>query len=203
MGDFQIMLDDSPFTRKPLSYETAQITKRLKASAPVDISRETFRSKVEAGCTWVGGCYPQGDLKDAFIGQQVFAVDIDNQGNGKRPLGVDEDGYLHPLEAIRRAISHDLSPMLLYFTFSASLNPEWYRYRIVFDAGEPVCENTAREVIKALLSYYPEADQSCKNSNRLFFGAKAGSAAIDLWHPEEAIERRIRELTGGAADAAA
>ena len=196
MGDFQIMLDDSPFTRKPLPYEIAQITKRLKASAPVDISRETFRSKVEAGCTWVGGCYPQGDLKDAFIGQQVFAVDIDNQGNGKRQLQENEEGYLHPLEAIRRAISLDLDPMLLYFTFSASLNPEWYRYRIVFDAGGPVDGGTARELITALLNVYPEADQSCKNSNRLFFGAKAGSAAIDLWHSEEAIERRIRELTG-------
>ena len=61
--------------------------------------------------------------------------------------------------------------MMLYFTFHATVEPWYPRYRIVFDAGEQVTDEArASDVLKTLLAAFPEADQKCSNVNRLFFG---------------------------------
>ena len=87
----------------------------------------------------------------------------------KRALQPGEAGYLDPVDALDRCERLGLEPLCLYFTYSA-ICPSWPRYRVVFDMGEPLDQDTAQAVIQSLLAAFPEADQRCSNNNRLFYG---------------------------------
>lgn len=155
---FQVQLDTVPFTSKPSGGEIAAITRRLQQAAPSTVTYDEFEAAILEGRTWCGACYaPCTASWGEFLGQQIFAIDVDH--------GLD------PLDALQRCEDIGLPPLLLYFTFSATVEPWNPRYRLVFDYGEPVkTEAEAREVIADLLAEFPEADAACKNPNRLFFG---------------------------------
>lgn len=185
-----VTLDNTPFRRKPKGRGFGALTNRLKAAGGTEIDAGAFCDHVRQGKTWVGGVYEKSASGwGSFVGQQVFGMDFDNDtecgknedGSAiKRPLRPGEVGYLDPLDALRRCISLDLTPLCLYFTLSASLDPLNYRYRLVFDMGEPVasqCE--AESVIGTLLDMFPEADQKCRNANRLFCGSNG--EVIETW----------------------
>ena len=185
-GRFMVTLDSVSYTSKPTAKDAVAITRRLQAAGATECDAAMFCQHVAQGRTWVGGCYkPKRGGWGEFIGQQVFAIDIDNTAEvivdgqpardmdghkAKRPLQEGEKGYLDPLDALRRCESLQLAPMCLYFTFGARLNPDWLKYRLVFDMGEPLDLESAQAVIRTLLAAFPEADQQCKNCNRLFFG---------------------------------
>ena len=179
---FLVQLDPTPHASKPVGAEIGAITRRLQQAGPMLVTFGELRDAILAGATWCGGCFEAcvGSW-GPFVSQQLFALDVDNDASyvrrdgtrGKRPLLPDEDGYLDPIEALDRCKELGLAPMMLYFTHSATVDPWWPRYRLVFDVGEPVVEEArAREVLGKLLSIYPEADQACSNLNRLFFGGQ-------------------------------
>lgn len=183
---FPIQLDPTPHAVKPEGAEIGAITRRLQQAGPSLVTFEELRDAILAGATWCGGCFePRAGGWGPFVSQQLFALDFDNDAEylrrdgskGKRPLLPDEVGYLEPTDALARCKELGLAPMMLYFTFHATVEPWYPRYRIVFDAGEPVADEArAGDVLKTLLAAFPEADQKCSNVNRLFFG---GTEVID------------------------
>lgn len=191
---FLVQLDPTPHSLKPEGAEIAAITRRLQQAGPSLVTFEELAFVVETGGTWCGGCYESCATEwGPFVSQQIFALDLDNSTEymrrdgtkGKRPLLPDEVGYLAPAEALQRCAKLGLQPMLSYFTMHH--DPERnVRYRIAFDAGEPVTsEQKAERIIATLLKAFSEADRSCRNVNRLFFGALPGSKVSDLrgWRP--------------------
>lgn len=68
--------------------------------------------------------------------------------------------------------------MCLYFTMGAKC-PDWPKFRLVFDMGRPLDKATAEAVIQSLLTAFPEADQQCRNCNRLFYGS--GGEVWEAW----------------------
>lgn len=187
MSSFLVTLDRVPYLTKPENSEIGRITNRLKAATPTELDPVSFCECVRRGLTWVGATYePSGEGWGRFLGQQIFALDFDNDAQylsrydpsgktkRKRPLYDDEVGFLPEAEALARCEELGLVPMCSYRTLHDGERGGklWNRYRIVFDMGEPVTdEAAAEEIIAALLRAFPEADKKCSNSNRLFFGS--------------------------------
>lgn len=182
---FMVTLDSVSYASKPTAKDAIAITRRMQGAGATECDAATFCQHVKQGRTWVGGCYePKRGAWGEFIGQQIFGIDIDNSAelivNGqivkdadghkvKRALRPGEAGYLDPVDALDRCERLQLAPMCLYFTMGAKC-PEWPKYRIVFDMGEQLDQDTAQAVIQSLLAAFPEADPQCKNCNRLYYG---------------------------------
>lgn len=180
-----VTLDHRAYDSKPQGRDFGALTNRLKAAGGTEVSAEAFCEHVKQGKTWVGGVFePSESGWGEFTSQQLFGIDFDNEaedGPGvKRALNPGETGYLDPLDALRRCVSHGLHPICLYFTFSASLEPLHYKYRLVFDMGEAISDRGEAEgILRTLLDMFPEADQKCSNTNRLYCGSNG--EVIELW----------------------
>ena len=151
-----LTLDDAYYKTKPGRAEFGKITNRIKAARPREVSKGDFCSHVANGGSWVGGEF-ENDLKK-LVRWQLSALDFD-------------DGSFSPTDALDRCELLNITPMCVYFTLSATLdNP---RFRLVFMLDQPLTdEKQARKCISALLGAFPEADQSCKNPNRIFLGSQ-------------------------------
>lgn len=193
-SSFLVQLDPTPHTSKPEGAAIGSITRRLQQAGPSLVTFGELRDAIRAGATWCGGCFEASSAGwGSFVSQQVFALDLDNATEylrrdgtkGKRPLLPDEEGYLAPTEALARCGELGLQPMLMHYTMHHDPARN-VRYRLIFDAGEPVTsEAEAESIVATLLAAFPEADQKCSNVNRLFFGALPGSEVRDLreWRP--------------------
>lgn len=179
-----VKLDGVSYRAKPDRKEFGAITNRLKKAKPSLIDPAAFCEHVRLGRTWVGGVFEGG----RFVGQQLFALDFDNcaeetDGGGhkvKRQLSLGEPGYLDPVEALDRCEGLGMWPLCLYFTFSSKAERDQCRYRVVFAAKQPISDRERAEgFLEALLRNFPEADQACKNLNRLFCGS--GGEVIPCW----------------------
>ena len=161
-----VTFDNVTYTAKPTQKQYAERTQRLKAAKPQDVSAHDFCAHVQAGGSWVGGAFTDG-LK-TLVQWQVAALDFD-------------DGMLSPVEALNRCELLGISPLCLYFTLSATL--EKPRFRLVFTLDEPVSdEQLARECIGSLLSMFPEADQNCRNPNKIYLGSQGEVwACHEVW----------------------
>lgn len=172
---FMVTLDPKHYSTKPGARDAAAITRRMQEAEAVELTPPALREHVANGGAWMGGTYdPRKGGWGEFAGQRIFALDFDNETHDKpkRPLHPGEAGYIGPLDAVRVCLDCDVEPMLLYFTFGARLDPLHCKFRLVIDNGEVAStEQEARAVLDDLLAAFPEADQSCKNPNRLFYGS--------------------------------
>lgn len=195
---YSVTLDRRGFDRKPEGREIAGITRRMQQSGPTEVTADELARAIVGGATWCGGCYaPSAKGWGEFRGARLFGIDFDNDAvvrdeNGnpakgedgrtlKRSLLPDESGYIDPWECLNRFNKYfHVDPLMMYesfkFSFDRSLEGRWnpetrMRYRVIFDAGEVVTEEAeAAKVAESLLQVFPEADQSCSNVNRLYFG---------------------------------
>lgn len=197
-----VTIDRVAYAEKPAKGEIAAITRRLQAAGPVEVAPEELAEAVANGHTWCGGCYkPSRRGWGEFIGQQLFAFDVDNdievvgpdgrkvrdaEGHVvKRDLRRGEEGFLDPWAALDRFRSlFGGDPLLMYPSFSfeqpsdLTQYPEKCKFRLAFDAGAMVdSEERAKDVLAKLLRAFPEADPKCVNANRLFFGS-CGKAVL-------------------------
>lgn len=200
-----LTLDTTRYTSKPTQYVGA-ITNRMKASGSTEVMPEDFAEAIRRGQTWSHGAFePSQGEWGKFVGLQVVGLDFDNDAivyretvndkgertyapvydaDGhklKRMLMPHEEGYLDPTDALDRCEQLDLTPLLLYFSMS-SRNPDKVKYRLVIDLGELVTDEAdAAAIVESLLIAFPEADQSCSNLNRLFFGTRPDGEVWECW----------------------
>ncbi|MBD1824399.1 hypothetical protein H6F51_18165 [Cyanobacteria bacterium FACHB-DQ100] len=91
---------------------------------------------------------------------------------------------------------------------SASSTPENNKFRLVFRYNIPVQDWQNIEIGQQyLMSLFPQADQSCKDASRFFFGAKGKDPFIKNWNValpedfmEEAINRKEAQETSISAE---
>lgn len=185
---FLVTLDTIGYGAKPTS-EVGAITRRLQGAGATECDSASLCAAIARGQTWVGATFePCATGWGEFQQQQLFALDFDNDAPAlgsdgqpikgkKRPLCEGEPGYLGPFDARDRCASLGLAPLCLYFTFNSST--DWPRFRLVFDLGERLGEADAQEALRQLLMLFPEADQACKNPNRLFYGSRF--PVVEYW----------------------
>lgn len=152
----EIMLDPVGYRDKQSAQRDAPaIRQRLRRTK---LSQQALIDAIRNGQTWMPAVMDGGTRRENFISQQVLALDFDN-----------DDGILEPVDAWQRAYDMDLEPTCLYFTFSATLDRP--RYRMVWVLDQPVYDpEKIADYYSGLLVLFPEADGSCKDVARMFYG---------------------------------
>ena len=84
-------------------------------------------------------------------------------------LALDFDCGITPEEAFDRMQAYDITPNQWYPTFSDS--PDKRKFRLIFNLDRIITNIDARNyLMDALLMMYPEADKSCRDPARFFYG---------------------------------
>lgn len=169
---FRIQIDNVQFRNKPTGAEIGNLKHRLAAAAVTEMTVKQFAEAVTNGRSFSPAVLLGGAKAENWNSQQVFCIDVDNEDKtalkgekrkADKPLTVDE--------VMHRCEEWDISPALIYETFSSTA--EWQKFRIVFIAGAVITDGAERDCIQlALMEIFPECDTSCKNRDRLFFGGK-------------------------------
>lgn len=141
-----------------------------RRSPPVEVTLQELMEAIQEGKA-VSPTVMKGTKAKDFESQQVFMVDIDNKRTDIPILQIDE-----ALEICKR---NHLSPIFYYPTFSHT--DEIPKFRIVFVMNEVIKDNETRLIImKSLISLFEQADTSCTNADRVFFGTDKETVICDL-----------------------
>lgn len=161
MTKFLIQIDEKSYKQKPQGKEIGGIKSRTQKSKPVYLTHEEFADKIQRGIPFSLGILQGGLSATNWKEQQLFGVDIDNEDKSL-PI-------LTPNEAMKICKNKDLIPSICYKTFSST--EEKPKFRFIFTLDEPVKDEGKRKLIaETLISLFPQADKSCNNSDRIFFG---------------------------------
>lgn len=169
---FKLHIDSVEYKDKEIAKKNAHIIKyRLQGkSPPVEVPLEKVIEELQKGKT-ISPAVMKGSKADDFVEQQIFMVDIDNKRKGIPILQIDE--------ALEICKKNHLPPIFYYPTFSHT--DEIPKFRIVFVMNEVIKDNEIRLIImESLISLFEQADTSCTNADRLFFGTDKKAVICDL-----------------------
>lgn len=152
---FTITIDPRPVRSKPDHDYKETITSHLTLQTGITINEFSTLVSQPLGYTWSPGLFKGTRSNHNWQEQSVFALDFDS--------GITID------QVLDRCRQFCLAPQIWYSTFSDS--PAKQKFRIVFFLSEPISDPKLFEfLIESLLRLFPEADQSCKDTGRFFFG---------------------------------
>ena len=159
MSKIKLQIDTENFMHKPTGDEVRLIRGRLKTH---ELELTEIAEKLSQGKTVLPAVL-NGTKSDDFTQQQVFLVDIDNDGI-KNPSEA-----LQPEDALKLYTDNGITPAFWYPTFSST--DEHPKYRIGFVCEEIITDKTQRDAIQeGLQSLLPQSDKSCKDAARIFYG---------------------------------
>lgn len=158
--NFLVHVDNVPYQQKPQGKEIGSIKARTQGSEPKNLTAKELANFIEQGCSISPAILKDGLRAENWEQQQLFFVDIDN--NNKSSLLTIE-------QALKICSDNEIEPLLYYESYSSTVSKP--KYRLVFAMDEPVFEESKRKfIIETLISLFPQADNSCTNSDRIFFG---------------------------------
>ncbi len=158
---FVIQIDSVSYKEKPNGSEIGKIKTRTQGSTPSSLTIKEFSEIVQKGISFSPGILENGLKAANWKQQQIFCIDIDNEDNNEPILGVKQ--------AIKICEDKDLPISMLYYSYSHT--PQKPKFRLVFTLCEPITnEGQRRNFINNLISLFPQADKSCVNPDRIFFG---------------------------------
>lgn len=166
----KLLIDNKPYTSKPDSKETACIKIRLaKPEALKGLTINEFCEYIGKGYTFIPSVLQNGTKNENWVQQQLFGLDVDNETDGE---------ILTPEEAITLLNDKGISVFAYYHTFNSSeVKP---KFRLLFLLKEATCnQGEAKFIIETLISLLPQADKSCKDLSRLFYGTNKEIKIVD------------------------
>lgn len=171
---FKLHIDKIGYNDKKFSKNQEEMKKlkyRLQGtSPPVEVTLKELIEAIQEGKA-VSPAVMKGTKAKDFIQQQVFMVDIDNT-NTKEPI-------LQVADAISICEKNGLHVAFYYFSFSHTA--ETPKFRLVFVMNEVIKDPILRDTImKKLIDLFKQADISCTNADRLFFGTNKEAVICDL-----------------------
>ena len=154
-----VKIDTTSYASKPTGSETGAIRNRFGRIKAIETSFQYFVEAVENGKSFQPSQSTGNCAKD-WTAQNLFCVDIDNTEKGEHLLLEDIQTICH---------SYNVSPAGIYESFSSTV--EHPKFRVVFITDEIITEeNKRRDIITTLINIFPQADKSCKDGIRIFFG---------------------------------
>jgi hypothetical protein len=153
---YQVTINPENVSGKLNDREKERLNRKLTTITGWTINEFTKYVSPPYSYTWSGGLFEGTRSNASWQEQWVFALDFDK----KTP----------PIEYIlARCKEYDLYPQVYYETFSHT--PEEPRYRVVFFLDQPIRDKKDfKHVLKTLFKIFPEADKSCSDQSRYFFG---------------------------------
>lgn len=168
---FKALVDRVSYNSKPTKPEIGIIKTRLQIETiPVECTVEDFCKAYEEGKTVSPGITRGGCSATNWVEQQLFMVDIDNSEPNVP--------YIDEIDIINTCKEAEIKPCFIAETFNSTHLHK--KYRVGFLCNEVITDNTKREFIMLfLISLFPQADVSCKNADRIFFGTDKKIHYID------------------------
>lgn len=154
----KVSLDGARFSKKPNKHEIGTITKRIaKMSRELEL-KELAEMIGTEGHTFCPAIFSEGQRKNEyFLQMQLLGLDFDT--------GIEFDKVEQIAKEYRLPIA------FAYYTFSSTKENE--RFRVIFLNDVPVTDSHAAKImLEMLLAIFPDADKSCKDVSRMFFGGK-------------------------------
>ena len=158
---FLIQIDSIGYTNKPNGAEIAKIKSRAQGSKPQELTSQQILNKIQKGHSFSLGVLRGGLKAENWVMQQIFGIDIDNENQNEL--------ILTPKKALEILKSKGIKVFGIYYSFSSTKDKPKFRILVALD--KPVADEAQRKIItKALFSIFPQADTSCMNADRIFFG---------------------------------
>lgn len=152
---FIITIDPRPVASKPDDDYKETITSNLIIQTGITINEFSTLVSQPLGYTWSPGLFKGTRSNNNWVEQYVFGLDFDS--------GITID------QVLDRCQQFCLAPQVWYSTFSDSTEKQ--KFRVVFFLDQPITDSKLFEFLtESLLRLFPEADQSCKDAGRFFFG---------------------------------
>jgi len=153
MNTFKITTDNQARFTKPTKEEVRIVSNSLVKV--VDVSVDQLASMMKLGYSWSAGVFNGTRSNANWVQQQAFALDFDS--------GVT------PEEITSRFIKFGIEPNIIYPSFSDT--PELRKFRVVLVLDSVISDIKTRDYIqKGLMKLIGDADPSCKDAARLYFG---------------------------------
>lgn len=170
MKNIKLQIDEESYENKELVKKDIRAIKmRLQHLCAVEVTLQKLLEEVKQGKT-ISPAVMKGTTANDFLEQQLFLVDIDNNITEKPILQVDE--------AIKIYNACNIPVAFYYNTFSYT--KEKPKYRLGFILEKTITEKSLRDTIaKNLCSLCEQADTSCTNADRIFFGTDKEAVMCD------------------------
>lgn len=170
----KLHIDSVGFKNKKLVKKNVGIIKkRVQQSKPIEINVDQFIEAIECGKTF-SPAIMKGTKRNDFIEQQIFPIDIDNNNTNLAILQVQD--------AINICNKNNL-PLAFYYP-SFSHTEEKPKYRLVFILDKAITDRKERNLImNYLCSLFEQADKSCVNEDRIFYGTNKKVVKCDITNP--------------------
>ena len=168
MIKFSCNVDDKSYKSKATAGKaTGGIVNRTKSAERIsEVTATSLSELVTAGYSFTTAAL-NGTKEENFISQQLAVLDIDNKRTDV-PIATVKD-------AISLLESHDIHYSFIYYSFSHSTSSP--KFRIVCVLEQPIADpNEARQLNQYMISLFPQADQSCYNLDRFYYGTDKGLA---------------------------
>lgn len=168
-------VDSVGYAKKPAGREIGAIRNRLSGtSAHTETNLINLATAMEQGRTVQGALLrdkqnEDEDTDSRFIQQQLFCIDIDNDG----------EQQLTSIEDIQsRCKAAGITPAIITESFSSS--EKLRKFHVFFITDEPVNDvETARGIIRYLHEVFSgAADRACKDAGRIIFGTAPDKQVI-------------------------
>ena len=146
------------------------IKTRLQGSSAMEVTIEEIIEEIQKGKT-ISPAVMKGTKASDFMEQQLFMVDIDNNRTDIPILTLDE--------ALSICNEYHIPPAFYYYSFSHT--EEKPKYRLVFILDKVITDTTTRfMIVQSLVSLFNQADTSCTNADRIFYGTDKDVITCDL-----------------------
>ena len=156
-----VQIDTKKYVKKPTSTEIAQIKRRVQSSEPKELSLVELAVHIRDGVSFSPGVLMGGLKAENWVQQQIFAVDIYTAELNEPILTIEN--------AIQICRSNGILPIFYYPSFSYT--DEKPKYRLLFIMDEVIKIEPKRFfIMETLNSLFTQADKSCTNADRIFFG---------------------------------
>ena len=158
---FKVTIDSTRRnSSKPQKSEIGTISKNLKTQHSLNLPSDFSKILVQPySVTFCCSTFVDSGkrLNANWEQQSVFALDFDNG--------------INPEEVLERLAKNNIVANITYTSFSDT--PELRKFRVLLFINKSVLDKkVAKFIITSLMEMFPEADKSCKDLCRMFFGGK-------------------------------
>ena len=177
---YHVMLDTTPMSKKPTNGETKIISNRITLFTGLTETEMVRYTQPPYSYTFVPAEIKGKRCSANWVRQNLFVLDF--------------DGGIMPQEVIDRLWDYGITPNIIYYTFSDT--PERRKFRVLILVDKVITDPKEAEFYRrGLMIVFPEADKSCKDAARMFFGGikseKLSSSPTELTKLSELINIKI------------
>jgi hypothetical protein len=167
---YLVTFHNEPVDSKPPKSKIGYISNRLTTQTGWTMNEILTYTTKPYSYTWCPSVYDGYRSNSNWKGQRIFVLDFDS--------GVT------PEDIINRFKVFDITPNIMYYSFSDT--PQLRKFRLILILDRMLLDSEQAAFIREnLVEIFPESDQKCKDAARMYFGGTHGEVVNDAIIPLE------------------